>query len=433
MVQTAFGLKISSLVIDASMGMLWLALILCGIVCLILGMGLPTQIIYLTLAVLVAPAIVKMGVTVAGAHLFIIYYGMLSMVTPPVCFAAFAAAGIAGAGMMRTGWEATKISIAGLLAPFYFAYHPGVLLIGDPLPIAEGVLRAVVGIYCGRRRARHVRLARARHPRSTARRVEALADVGERHRCRIVDRTRASHARRGAGPCACLRIARTAMADGSAARSGMNRRTRVDLERTFDMTVRAGREFLAIPGPTTMPDEVLAAMHRPAIDIYAGPLVGDHRRILRRPRPPVPHRAPTLHLHRQRPWRVGGGPHQRAVEGRQVLVLESGRFAIGWGSMATGLGCEVEVLPGEWNRAVGQPRSRRDWRQDTRGEIKAVLVVQVDTASGVVNDIPAIGRRSRRPGTTRCSWSTPSPRSAACRSRWMRGASTSPWPPRRRA
>lgn len=148
-VQTAFGLKISSLVIDASMGQLWLALILCGLVCLILGMGLPTQIIYLTLAVLVAPAIVKMGVTVAGAHLFIIYYGMLSMVTPPVCFAAFAAAGIAGAGMMQTGWIATKISIAGLLAPFYFAYHPGVLLIGEPLAIADGILRACVGIYAG--------------------------------------------------------------------------------------------------------------------------------------------------------------------------------------------------------------------------------------------------------------------------------------------
>jgi TRAP transporter 4TM/12TM fusion protein len=148
-VQTAFGLKISALVIDASMGQLWLALILCGIVCLVLGMGLPTQIIYLTLAVLVAPAIVKMGVTVAGAHLFIIYYGMLSMVTPPVCFAAFAAAGIAGAGMMQTGWVATKISIAGLLAPFYFAYHPGVLLIGDPLAIAEGILRASAGIYAG--------------------------------------------------------------------------------------------------------------------------------------------------------------------------------------------------------------------------------------------------------------------------------------------
>ena len=149
-VQTAFGLKISTLVIDASMGQLWIALILCAIVCLILGMGLPTQIIYLTLAVLVAPAIVKMGVTVAGAHLFIIYFGMMSMVTPPVCFAAFAAAGIAGANLMETGWESCKLSIAGLVVPFYFAYHPGVLLIGDWSGIIEGITRAFIGTYlCG--------------------------------------------------------------------------------------------------------------------------------------------------------------------------------------------------------------------------------------------------------------------------------------------
>ena len=149
-VQTAFGLKISTLVIDASMGQLWIALILCAIVCLILGMGLPTQIIYLTLAVLVAPAIVKMGVTVAGAHLFIIYFGMMSMVTPPVCFAAFAAAGIAGANLMETGWESCKLSIAGLVVPFYFAYHPGILLIGDWSGIIEGITRAMIGTYlCG--------------------------------------------------------------------------------------------------------------------------------------------------------------------------------------------------------------------------------------------------------------------------------------------
>jgi len=98
----------------------------------------------------VAPAIVKMGVTVAGAHLFIIYFGMMSMVTPPVCFAAFAAAGIAGANLMETGWESCKLSIAGLVVPFYFAYHPGVLLIGDWPAIVEGVSRALIGTYlCG--------------------------------------------------------------------------------------------------------------------------------------------------------------------------------------------------------------------------------------------------------------------------------------------
>ena len=144
---TSFGLKISSLVIDASMGYLWLALLLCALVCLVLGMGLPTQIVYLTLAVLVAPTIVEMGVTIAGAHLFIIYFGMMSMVTPPVCFAAFAAAGIAGSKLMETGLEAARISIAGIIVPFYFAYHPGVLLIGDPLAIADGVFRAALGLY----------------------------------------------------------------------------------------------------------------------------------------------------------------------------------------------------------------------------------------------------------------------------------------------
>jgi len=144
---TAFGLKISTLVTEASFGMLWLALLLCAIICLILGMGLPTQIVYLTLAVLVAPALVEMGVTTAGAHLFIIYFGMMSMVTPPVCFAAFAAAGIAGSKLMETGWEATRISIAGLIVPFYFAYHPGVMLIGEPLAIVEGVFRTTLGLY----------------------------------------------------------------------------------------------------------------------------------------------------------------------------------------------------------------------------------------------------------------------------------------------
>jgi TRAP-type uncharacterized transport system fused permease subunit len=145
--QTSFGLKISTLVIDASMGYLWLALMLCAIVCLILGMGLPTQIVYLTLAVLVAPTIVEMGVTMAGAHLFIIYFGMMSMVTPPVCFAAFAAAGIAGSKLMETGWEATRLSAAGIIVPFYFVYHPGILLIGDLLAIIEGVSRASLGLY----------------------------------------------------------------------------------------------------------------------------------------------------------------------------------------------------------------------------------------------------------------------------------------------
>ncbi len=161
------------------------------------------------------------------------------------------------------------------------------------------------------------------------------------------------------------------------------------------MTVRAGREFLAIPGPTTMPDEVLAAMHRPAIDIYAGPLVAitdsiltDIGRLFRCARRPYIYIA------------NGHGAWEAALtnvlsKGDKVLVLASGRFAIGWGTMAEGLGCEVEVLPGQWNRAVSPGEVAARLAEDTERRIKAVLVVQVDTASGVVNDIPAIGAAIR--------------------------------------
>src|SRR5262245_12398670 len=164
---------------------------------------------------------------------------------------------------------------------------------------------------------------------------------------------------------------------------------------TTDMTVRAGREFLAIPGPTTIPDEVLAAMHRPAIDIYAGPLVAITDGIL----------ADLARLFRTRGRTYvyianGHGAWEGALtnvlsRGDTVLVLESGRFAIGWGSVATGLGCEVEVLRGDWNRAVRPQEVEARLREDRSGRIKAVIAVQVDTASGVVNDIAAIGRAIR--------------------------------------
>jgi alanine-glyoxylate transaminase/serine-glyoxylate transaminase/serine-pyruvate transaminase len=76
--------------------------------------------------------------------------------------------------------------------------------------------------------------------------------------------------------------------------------------------------------------------------------------------------------------------------GDKVLILESGRFAVGWGEMATMLGLEIEAVPGDWRRAVNPAAVEACLKEDKAGTIKAVLVVQVDTASGVVNDIPAI-------------------------------------------
>ena len=158
------------------------------------------------------------------------------------------------------------------------------------------------------------------------------------------------------------------------------------------MTVASGREFLMIPGPTTVPDEVLAAMHRPAIDIYSGALVevttsclADLRGIFRT--------EGRVYVYAAN----GHGAWEAALtnvlsRGEAVLALESGRFARAWGEMAAMLGVEVEVLPGSLRRAVDPAALEARLRADPAGAIKAVLAVQVDTASGVVNDIPALRR-----------------------------------------
>ena len=156
------------------------------------------------------------------------------------------------------------------------------------------------------------------------------------------------------------------------------------------MTLANGREFLSIPGPTTVPDQVLGAMHRPAIDIYSGELLAvtasclaDLRRVFRT--------EGRVYIYAAN----GHGAWEAALvnvlsKGDRVLVLESGLFATVWGDMARMLGLEVEILPGDWRRAVDPGALETRLRADRQGRIQAVLVVQVDTASGCVNDIPAI-------------------------------------------
>ncbi|HEY0330875.1 MAG TPA: aminotransferase class V-fold PLP-dependent enzyme [Rhodopseudomonas sp.] len=156
------------------------------------------------------------------------------------------------------------------------------------------------------------------------------------------------------------------------------------------MVVRAGREFLAIPGPTTMPDAVLQAMHRPALDIYSDEMVALTDGILR-----DLGRLFATEGHCYIYIANGHGAWEAALSnvlsrGDKILVLESGRFATGWGDTATGMGIEAEILKGDWRRAVRPAELEARLRQDTEHRIKAILVVQIDTASGVVNDIPAL-------------------------------------------
>ena len=174
-------------------------------------------------------------------------------------------------------------------------------------------------------------------------------------------------------------------------------------------------------------------MQRPAMDIYSGEMIGITDSCLADLQAHLPHQGPHLHLRRQRPRRLGGGAQQRALARRQVLVLASGRFALGWGEMAKMMGVEVEVLEGDWRRAVDPAAVEERLKRDKGHAIKAVLVVQIDTASGVVNDIPAIRKAmdaAKHPALLMVdAW----PPSAACPSTWTAGASTSPCRARRRA
>jgi alanine-glyoxylate transaminase/serine-glyoxylate transaminase/serine-pyruvate transaminase len=156
------------------------------------------------------------------------------------------------------------------------------------------------------------------------------------------------------------------------------------------MSVRHGREVLSIPGPTTVPDEVLQAMQRPAIDIYSGSLVKlteslmeDMGKIFRT--------SGQTYIYAAN----GHGGWEAAFtnvlsRGDKVLVLESGRFALGWGEMAKMMGVEIEVLAQDQRKAVEPDAVEERLKADKAHAIKAVMVVQIDTASGVVNDIAAV-------------------------------------------
>ena len=105
-------------------------LILTGMVAIILGMGMPTAAVYIVLSVVLAPAVIEMGIPVLAAHLFIFYFGLLSMITPPVAVASFVAAGIAGASMWKTSFTAMKLGIAAYLLPFLFVFNDSLLFKG---------------------------------------------------------------------------------------------------------------------------------------------------------------------------------------------------------------------------------------------------------------------------------------------------------------
>jgi TRAP transporter 4TM/12TM fusion protein len=144
---SGLGLKFTNLIIDIAAGRLWVALILTMIAALILGMGLTTTAVYITVAALVVPSLVKMGIEPMAAHLFAFYYGLVSAITPPVALAAFAGAGIAGSNPMQTGFSSFRLGFAKYIIPIVFVYVPGLVLVGTPADIIRHILMAFIGIF----------------------------------------------------------------------------------------------------------------------------------------------------------------------------------------------------------------------------------------------------------------------------------------------
>ncbi len=143
----AFGMTLQLLAITGESLPMMLALT--AVMAILLGLGLPTVGVYIIMATLIAPALVKVGIAPMAAHMFLLYFGIMSMVTPPVALSAFAAANIAGSDVDRTGWTATRIGWAAYLVPFLFVLSPSLLMQGAPLAVAWSVATASLGIWLG--------------------------------------------------------------------------------------------------------------------------------------------------------------------------------------------------------------------------------------------------------------------------------------------
>lgn len=145
---TGLGSKISGLIIAASGGITFFALLFTMLTAIILGMGLPTTAAYLILATVVAPALAKMGVPLLTAHLFVFFYGCVSTITPPVALASYVAAGIAKADINKVGWTAFSYGITCYILPFMFFFGPGLLMQGSTIEILLAAATGFAGVYC---------------------------------------------------------------------------------------------------------------------------------------------------------------------------------------------------------------------------------------------------------------------------------------------
>ncbi|MEX0959369.1 MAG: TRAP transporter permease [Burkholderiales bacterium] len=145
---TGLGLEFTDLVLDAAANHMLIALLLTSVAGIVLGMGMPTAPAYIMQTALLVPALVKLGVQVEAAHLFVLYFAILSAITPPVALAVYAANGISRAGLWESSAAALRLGATGYVIPFMFVFGPSLLMFGTPLQIVLTATTAFIGVTC---------------------------------------------------------------------------------------------------------------------------------------------------------------------------------------------------------------------------------------------------------------------------------------------
>jgi TRAP-type uncharacterized transport system fused permease subunit len=150
---TGLGIVFTQLVVALSQESLILALVLTAMAGIVLGMGMPTTPAYIMMVALLVPAVIKLGAVIPAAHMFALYFAILSAITPPVCLAVFAAAGLAKANMWESGFAAMRAAAPAYIVPFMFVYEPMLLLVvkdwASEWPfVLWSVVTASLGVIC---------------------------------------------------------------------------------------------------------------------------------------------------------------------------------------------------------------------------------------------------------------------------------------------
>ena len=149
---TGLGEALTQALVRLGEGNLAVLLALTAVICIILGMGMPTTAIYLLVSIIAAPPLIQLGINPMAAHMYVFYFGIVSLITPPVAIAAFVAANLAGAGPMATAVTAVRLGWTALVVPVMFIMSPNLIMQGEVLDVAFAFVTAVAGVWvttCG--------------------------------------------------------------------------------------------------------------------------------------------------------------------------------------------------------------------------------------------------------------------------------------------